>query len=295
MVSLFRAEWQKTVGHRWATGFLIWIFPVGAAAFVVLMGVLALISESMRDSLVWETPLWTTTMISAWTFPNNLFGRMFLIGYTAFVFGGEYQWGTWKNTVPRRKRAALIGVKFVVLATLVVTAFGLMSIVLGLGRWWHTAVAGVAYGPEMTTAVVGDFLRDYGLQAGLTFVSVLITAVIAALAAMIMRAILGGVMVGLGIAIVEPLTMALMVGVARWLDTASVLHVVRFTPTYNIENITSWVQWDMAFNLLETPFGWFEQTAPVDGVSFSLGVLLAWVVVGIGAILLLFQRQDITT
>lgn len=294
MVELFRAEWQKAVGHRWATGFLIWIFPVGAAAFVVVMGLFAVFSESARDSLVWGEVLWTTTMIEAWTFPNNLFGRMFLIGYTAFAFGGEYQWGTWKNTVPRHRRMALIGMKFVVLSLLVVSAFGMMSIILGLGRWWHTSLAGVAYGPELTNAVVGGFLGDYGLQAGLTFVSVLITAVIAALAAMKMRSILGGVMVGVGIAIVEPLMMAVMFGVARWLDMVSVLHIVRFTPTYNIENIMSWVRQDGPFTLLVTPFELFGQTAPVDSVAFSLAVLCSWVVVGIGGTLLLFQRQDIT-
>ncbi len=295
MVDLFRAEWQKAVGHRWAAGFLIWIFPVGAVGFVITMGVLALFSDSIRAGLVHEAPQWTTTMIFVWSFPNNLFGRMFLLGYTAFLFAGEYQWGTWKNTIPRRHRMALIGIKFLVLALLIVGAFVLMSVIMGVGRWFHAAVAGFPYGPAITGGVVRSFLADYALQAGLTFMSVLITAVIAALAAMAMRSILGGVMVGIGIAIVEPLSLALLLGVARLFDSVTVLHLFRFTPTYNIENISSWINGSTGLNLLKGPFSWFGAVAPVDGIGFSITVLLGWVVVGIATILILFQRQDITS
>jgi hypothetical protein len=38
--SLFRAEWIKIAGNRWVTSALIWIFPVGALAFVAVMSLI---------------------------------------------------------------------------------------------------------------------------------------------------------------------------------------------------------------------------------------------------------------
>ncbi len=289
MVSVLHAEWQKMVGNRWTTGFLIWIFPIGALGVVVLMSVFALLIPSFRDNVSVQS-LWTESFLAPWSFANNLFGRIFLLGFTAVTFAGEYQWGTWKNIVPRQRRGLLIMAKFINVAVLILIAFGLMSLILGFGSGILALIADVSYGPEVTGEVMGEFLGDYALQATLAFVSVIIVSIYAALSAILMRSILGGLLVGIGISIVEPLILGANLWLARLFDSEFFLHLGRFSPFYNIENVNSWVRSDQAVSWLN-PF--FDGNAPVDSMGFSLLVLAAWVGVGIGLVLYLFQRQDI--
>ncbi len=37
MINLFRAEWKKNLGNYRLTSFLVWVYPVGIAAFYLLM------------------------------------------------------------------------------------------------------------------------------------------------------------------------------------------------------------------------------------------------------------------
>ncbi|MCP5096962.1 MAG: ABC transporter permease subunit [Chloroflexi bacterium] len=293
MVNVIRAEWLKMVGNRWTTGFLIWIFPVGALGLVGGMSLMALLSPNVRDNI---TPLlWTNNFMVPWNFANNLFGRTFLLGFTAVTFAGEYQWGTWKNIVPRQQRSRLIVAKFINLVVLILIAFGLMSLIFGFGYGILSRIADVSYGPEVTSKVVREFLSNYALQATLTFISVIIASIYAALSALLMQSILGGVMVGIGVSVAEPLIIPGGMALARMFDRALFLHLGRFSPYYNIANVNSWVHNDQALNWLETSFQQFNQAAPVDSVSFSVLVLATWLLVGIGLVLILFQRQDITT
>jgi hypothetical protein len=294
MVSLLRAEWLKMVGNRWTTGFLIWIFPVGAVGFITIMALLGLLSPSFRENMVMEPQTWTSAFLAPLGFANNVFGRMFLLGFSAVTFAGEFEWGTWKNIVPRQRRGLLILAKFVNLAALILLAFGLMSLLLGFGMGVLTRIAGIPYGPEIAGPVMREFLGDYALQATLAFVSIIIAAVYAALSALLMRSILGGVMVGLGLSIVEPLVFGANLWLARLFDTPLFLHLGRFSPFYNIENVNSWVRSDQALPYLEASFQLFNETAPVDGITFSVAVLAAWLTVGVGLVVFLFQRQDIT-
>jgi len=296
MVNVLRAEWQKMVGNRWTIGFLIWIFPVGALGFVGAMSLFGLLIPSFRDNIQAnmsvEPQRWTNTFLVPWGFTNNLFGRIFLLGFTAVTFAGEYQWGTWKNIVPRQRRGLLIIAKFVNLGALILIAFGLMSVIFGFGYGIMTRIADVTYGPEVTDGVVREFLGDYVLQATLAFISVIIASIYAALSAIMMRSILGGIMVGVGISIVEPLIFGVTLWLARLFDSEIFLHLGRISPFYNIENVNSWVRNDHAVEWL-APL--FSQGAPMDSMSFSVLVLAAWLAVGIGLVLYLFQRQDITT
>ncbi len=295
MLNLYRAELLKIVGNRWVTGFTLWLFPVGALGAVLLLAFLSLVVDDFAAQFFREPPLWTNTMISVWNFPTNILGQMFLIGLTAVTFAGEYQWGTWKNTIPRCRRAALILVKFLALGALVLFAFVLMSLILGLGYGLIAKVGGVSFGPAITQKTLADFARDYGFQAFVSFLTVLITAIYAAFAAMLTRSILGGVMVGLGIVVVEPILSFLLAPLALNYDWAFLLTFMRLTPTYNIGNVTSWVV-EGKSNIITASF--YEAqglTPPADSLGFSLLALTAWVVLGIGLILWLFQRQDINS
>ncbi len=295
MVNVLRAEWLKMIGNKWTTGFLIWIFPVGAFGFVGIMSLLALLIPSFRNNVFMESPLWTSAFLGPWGFANNLFGRTFLLAFTAVTFAGEYQWGTWKNIVPRQRRGLLIMAKFINLGVLILIAFGLMSLILGFGQGLLTLIVDVPYGPEVTGQIVREFLSDYALQATLTFVSVIIASIYAALSAILMQSILGGIMVGVGISIVEPLIFGMTLLLARLFNNARFLHLGRISPFYNIENVNSWVRQDQAINWLDSSFQLFNETTPVDSMGFSVLVLATWLLVGVGLVLFLFQRQDITT
>lgn len=293
MVDVLHAEWQKMVGNRWTIGFLIWIFPVGALGIVVGLSLMALLNPSSRDNLY--LLMWTDAFMAPWSFINNVFGQMFLLGFTAVTFAGEFQWGTWKNIVPRQRRGLLIISKFINLGVLILITFILTSLIFGFGYGILSTIAGEPYGPEMTGEILREFLGDYTLEATLAFVSISITSVYAALAAILMRSILGGVMVGIGISFADPVLFTFSLWLSRVLDRAFFLNLARISPFYNIENIKSWVRNDQAVNWMETSFEMFHEKAPVDSMDFSMLMLASLVLLGIGLVLYLFQRQDITT
>ncbi len=295
MFNLYRAELQKIIGNRWVSGMLLWIFPIGALGVVLFVALLALFIANFDSRFFNEPPLWTSTMISVWAFPTNMLGQMFLIGLTAVTFAGEYQWGTWKNILPRHRRTAVIIIKFLALGTLVVFTFVLMSLIMGLGYGLIAKIAGIEYGPALSAEVVGEFVKDYGLQAVLAFFSVLITGIYAALAAMAMRSILGGVLIGLGIIIIEPVSAFILIPIATFMEQEKILHIIRFTPTYNIDNIRSWVNFDKPSLMFSWIFEANNLTSAHNSVGLSLLVLSIWVVLGIGLIIWLFNRQDISS
>ncbi len=108
-------------------------------------------------------------MLGAWNIPNEMFGRIILIAFTAVIFAGEYQWGTWKNLLPRRRRVPLIVNKFVTLGAFVVVAFGAASLIAGLGMFLPVKIAGGQYGPPLAAALQSDFVRNFAVQAATPF------------------------------------------------------------------------------------------------------------------------------
>src|SRR5690606_8593044 len=294
MVNLFRAEWTKIAGHRWLTSCLIWIFPVGAVGFTVAMSAILLLSESARTSFAADTVTWTETLVGAWSFLNNPLGRLLLIGFTAVMFAGEYQWQTWKNLIPRNRRAALILNKFLALSVFVVFAFALMSVLLTVGMGLLRAIAGASYGPDITAEVLRTTTADYTRSAGLGFLSTLIAAGYAALAGMFSRSILGGVLVAYGLTIAENLSLVALLLIAIFLDFRAIVHLYRFLPGYNLQNLDSWFRIGEPAPL-EIAFSGTDRLVVRDSAEFSALVIAAWVVGLIGLTVYLFRRQDITS
>ena len=286
---LFRAEWRKIIGNRWATGCMIWIFPALAILVTILALLAAAFSSSFREGLSLAPALWTDMAISPWFIPNNPLGRGLLLGFTAVLFAGEYQWNTWKSIVPRSQRVPLILVKFFTVALFVVFAFTLMSILLTLGWGLVSLAAGAPYGPSFGSDVLADFAKDYGLQMLYAFVSTIIAAGIAALAAMLTRSILGSVITGIVITIGETM-LALPLAILAWmLDMDSIMHIYRFLPSYNLLNLFVWLNG-------ETPGGFEMPSGEMvfDSQLFNEAVLVCWVIGLIALTAYLFQRQDIT-
>ncbi|MCZ7540711.1 MAG: ABC transporter permease [Anaerolineae bacterium] len=296
MRDLFRAEWLKIAGNRWVAGCLVWIFPVGALAVILVAGVILLLSSTARQGFRQdEAALWTEQAIGVWSFPNNPVGRLILLGFTAVVFAGEYQWGTWKNIVPRNRRFSLVLVKFVALGVFVVLAFALMSVLWAAGRGVLVRIAGASYGPRITAEVIRDFAGDYALAASLAFTSTIIAAGYAALAGMLTRSILGGVIVGFAVTFAENLSIVVLLLIGWLLDIPKAVLAYRFTPGYNLLNVASWISDKTPSVVRPYESGTHAEIVLSDSLEFSVLVLAAWVV---GLILLtglLFRRQDITS
>jgi ABC-type transport system involved in multi-copper enzyme maturation permease subunit len=289
MGSLFRAEWLKIAGNRRVTLFLVWIFPIVAAAVAVLLPVAVLVSteaHAVFGSEEGAVRLWTELMSKIWSVPNTWFGRMLLIGFATFVFAGEYQWHTWKIIVPRSRRAQLILSKFVVVGAFVLLAFALASLLLAIGTGLAVVIAGGAFG-GLGAANLADLIGDYALWIVLTILSTSVATGYAALAGLYTRSILGGVLIGLAAAMSEQFLLLGLIQLGTWLNNLQVIKWYRFVPSYNVENVTSWIKEGIPSTLL---FGFSS-----DSLAFSLAVLAAWCV-GLAALaVLLFRRQDITS
>jgi ABC-type transport system involved in multi-copper enzyme maturation permease subunit len=297
--NLFHAEWIKIMGNRWVTAFLILIFPVGMFAFVMVMSVLIVLLPSMRDQagtqqLGLDHAAWTERALDAWTIPNSLLGRLLTLAFAVVIFAGEYQWQTWKSIVPRRRRVPLVLNKFLAVAVFVVLAFTLASIIFAVGWGVMVRLAGGTYGPAITGDVVVDFAGDYLQQAWLAFTLTLISANLAALAGMVTRSILGGVLVGVAFTYIEGLSILGLALLAHLLSFPRLIELYRLTPSYNVANAQSWFTRGQAVgvqagNLLGSDFSNFS-----DGLTFSAVLLVVWVVALIGLTAYLFQKQDIT-
>ena len=289
LAKLFKAEMYKIIGNRFATGCLIWIFPLMAVALVGLLLFVVLVSAEARENLRAEPPLWTETMLGAWNIPNNPFGRLLLLGFTAVLFGGEYQWNTWKSIVPRSQRVSLLLIKFLAVGIFVVLAFGLTSILWAGGQWFVLAVIDANYGPAVNSEVLSDFAQDYALQAITTFVSVIIAAGYAAVAAIITRSILGSVVVGFVLTLAEGFSILALFLVVWLIGDERILHLYRLTPTYNLINVSTWVNEHRAAGF-EMP----SEEMIYDNLMFSLVILAIWMIGLIASTTFFFQQQDIT-
>jgi ABC-type transport system involved in multi-copper enzyme maturation permease subunit len=293
MANLLSAEWKKVIRNYRLTGFLVWVFPVGIGAFYVLMLVSVLIDRRIAEGML-TTGFnnWTENALGIWTwinnYPLNILGRMLPLAFMSTVFASEYQWGMWKNLVPRARRPALIFSKFVVLVTVLMISLITTSIVSAVGLWLGHLAVGAAYGPRVTSAVLGDFLPTYLQQVGISLVSLVILAGGAAIAAILTRSILGGLLIGLGFSVIDPLTLVGLSLMAKILDNPGLINAYRVMPSYNQLNAQAWMQLHMAY----LPGPGF--THP-PSLAFSLVVLLVWAVGLVLLAIYAFSRQDISS
>ncbi len=295
MRDLFRAEWLKIAGNRWVASCLIWIFPVMGIALPIVMGLILTLSSAARESFRQsESTQWTDNAVGVWSIPNNPIGRLILLGFTAVVFAGEYQWQTWKNVVPRNRRVLLILIKFLALGVFVVVAFVLMSILWTLGWGLLTVIADIPYGPRITGEVLQEFAEDYVLAAGLAFTSTIISAGYAALAGMLTRSILGGVLVGFGLTLAEGFSILALLLIGWFTHFPEIVNGYRYLPFYNLINVSSWLTDNKPATMRPYETGDYSHIFFSDSLAFSIAVLAVWVVGLITLTAVLFRRQDIT-
>ncbi|MDL1886034.1 transketolase family protein [Anaerolineae bacterium CFX8] len=123
----------------------------------------------------------------------------------------------------------------------------------------------------------------------------IIAAGYAALAGMLTRSILGGVIVGFAVTFAENLSIVVLLLIGWLLDIPKAVLAYRFTPGYNLLNVASWISEKAPSVVRPYESGTHAEIVLSDSLEFSVLVLAAWVV---GLILLtglLFRRQDITS
>lgn len=289
MIDLFRAEWRKIIGNRMSTGVLILVFPVGAAAILMLSIVLALLSSEFRASVAAHPPTWMDEFLFSWNVVNSEIGRLLVLAFAAIVFAGEYQWGTWKNVVPRRERVSLILIKFVAVSVFVLASFTAMSIIIGIGAGVVVAIAGGQYGPPLTGDVLGAFAHTYLLQASVAFTSALIASGYTALAAILTRSIIGSTVIGLVITFGELVILAALALLSFLLHVPSLTNGYLLTPGYNLSNISQWSSESTGYSV-----GVGDGTLGPLSLGVSLVIVAVWAIGLILLTTLAFRRQDLT-
>ncbi|MBN1562200.1 MAG: hypothetical protein JXA10_00045 [Anaerolineae bacterium] len=299
MLQLFYAEWIKIVGNRWRAAFLLWIFPVGTLAFVIVIATLLAIAPLFTDAdVTGEMDMdhlnWADQAISAWSVPTNLFGRMLVLGLASLVFAGEYQWQTLKMVVPHAHRAKLVVIKFVAIAFAIIVAFTLMSLILMVGAFIFAAVGGGDIGPKVTGAALAQFGEEYLQKASLAFMLAIVSANFAALTAMLTRSVLGGMLVGVFFTFIEGLSVVGLVLVAHLFDQPRLVYLYRLTPSYNVDNINSWLNNNRPTTDNQALQQLTELFDFADDIYFSTVILAMWVVGLVALTAYLFHKQDLT-
>lgn len=290
MYNLFRAEWRKIGGNYPVMFFLIWIFPIGAIITSALtLLILSALPADIRTSGELGAITWHETMLSAWSVPSGQLGRLLGLAFTAVVFAGEFQWGTWKNILTRSNRIRLLIAKFATICAYMLVTFVLMSFILLAGGALISLSLGRPYG-DLNGEVLSNFAVDYAFRAFIALVVTLVGAGYAAVAAIFTRSILGGVVVGVVAVIVEGLAPLLLLAFGNLIRQPQLTALYQLLPNYNIDNISAWITTGQPLNMPS-----LMRYAEGNPLALSVIIVALWVISLIGLTFYLFQRQDITT
>lgn len=294
MLNLLYAETKKTLLNIKTTSFLVWIFPVGIGVFHLLAILAALPADKSFavDLLSAGSGRWTTDALAIWgmisSFPTNIFGRILPLAFMAVMFAGEYQWGMWKNLAPRSRRAFLILSKFAVLTAVLVASFLLTSLVAVAGQAAVRKLTFLGYDPVPTGAVLTAFATEYLQTIFLGIISLLILAGAAALAAILTRSVLAGMLLGFGFSMLDTVSLFILFMLGNLFHRPELIGLFRFTSSYNLANAMAWLHTGAAY-VPEVPGFTGTPTLP-----FSLVMLFLWAGGLIALAVWAFRRQDIT-
>ena len=128
------------------------------------------------------------------------------------------------------------------------------------------------------------------MQVVVTFVGTLIVAAYAALIAMYSRSIIASLLLSIGVSILEFSTSLLLLLLSQVLERPELVNLIVATPTYNLENVRSWVTDGVGSN-----FGGFPGFTAVPPMWGSILILLMWLVGLLAGTAVLFRRQNINS
>ncbi len=291
MVDLVRAEWLKIIRNVRLTTSLVWVFPI-AAATILTVGIIVNMIEGEISGYM-SLSRWPQDFIGIWAFinrfPANVFGRMLPLAFMATFFAGEFEWGTWKNVVPRSRRVKLVLAKLVALTGVILLTLALTSIVIVLFQWVGHQIIDLPYEPAFTMAAISEALGTYLVEALIAMLSLFLLASFAALAAFITRSVLGSLLLSFGFSVAELLSLGLLALFSLWFDRPKLVEAYRFMPSFNFENLRAWFVEGHSY--VDIPFGVTIEAGAAESavwIGLWIAVITFWAVST-------FRRQDITT
>jgi ABC-2 type transport system permease protein len=296
MLNLYRAEWRKALSNYKVTSFLVWIIPVGIFAFYLVMIILSMFEKTFEAGVVYfGTGDWTADSLNSWdmiiAFPANVFARLLPLAFMAVVIAGEYGWRTWKNTVPRAERWKLILAKLAALVSLLMLALLLSALISAVAPATGHRIHGLEYGPDITAAGLGTFLLNTVQTAFITLLALIILAGYAAISSLVTRSILGGLLAGFGISMLDSLALPLLGLIGNIIHRPELVRLYPYTPSYNLSNLQSWLLHGHAVETFT-----IGVSMPTAGWNFwgSALILALWIFALIACALHIFQQQELT-
>jgi hypothetical protein len=281
MLDALSAEALKLTRHK-ATWFLVWLYPIGLLLIFALLITGGVVSTSTPGHPSLEEWLRETAMV--WAAPSNTLGRYLLAAFVAVAFAGEYGWNTWKLIVPHRTRASLITAKFAVILLLLIAAYTLGALVSVLGSWLEDVATGDTIPSGIT---VGGLLRVHGETALASLAPGLITIGYAALASVLTRSTIAGLVIAIVAITVEQLFFN-FAPVFSMKAPGLVWTLYHILPGYHFANLSSWIGSGAALSVPLPRSG----TVSLSWMA-SAGAASAWVAALAGATFASFGRQDL--
>lgn len=269
LLDAIRAEAFKLTRNRWT---LFWAFGLAPVATLVIGVADASLARSMNAIIAPASPV--RNFLGALATPANMLVQLLLIAGASVMFAGEYRWQTWRAIVPRSRRSALIGAKFLVFA-----GFASASMIACAAMGFV-----VANYEQVVLHVPATWPRQgsgLGAALGLGFVAslgqALVAGGLAALTAVATRSMLASV--------IAPLVLL----------AGAQLAATR------VDLTTAHAEWALLPNLAAQGLREAGAKAMLDpdavGVQLAApgaAALLVYVVALMGLTLLVFQRQDLT-
>ncbi|MEJ2013012.1 MAG: hypothetical protein P8X64_12420 [Anaerolineales bacterium] len=296
MLDLYRAEWRKALANYRTTSFLVWIIPVGVFAFYLVLIILSMFEQTFEAGVVYfGTGDWTADSLNSWNmiieFPSNVFTRLLPLAFIAVVIAGEYGWRTWKNTTPRAERWKLLLAKLAALVSLVMFALVLTALISAVAPAAGHRIHGLEYGPGFSAAILGPFLLDTARTALITLLALVILAGYAAISSLVTRSILGGLLAGFGISMLDSLALPLLGLIGSLIHRPELVRLYPYAPSYNLSNLQSWLLHGHAVETFT-----IGVSMPTSGWDFwgSALILALWICALTGLAVLIFQHQDLT-
>ena len=291
-IGALKAEWIKIARNYKFNSFLVWILPIGMLAFYLIMIVGGLLLKAPPEEMIYGCDgQWTENVYGIWNFliafPGGIFGRILPLAFFAVVFAGEYQWGTWKNLIPRNNRLILLISKGTVSVLAVVSSILITAPISAGGQAILCKIGGATYGPAISAGVIGQFLGTFLLKSLVGGLALLMVLGFAALASILSRSVLGGFLGGFGFSLLELFSLGVLILLQNIFNNPSIVNFYRFMPGYNIENLQSWF-------FHGTGYGGELLGMAVEISQWqSLAVMAGWIIIPFAIAVYAFRRQDL--
>jgi len=289
MMMTIQAEYLKTIRHKWMVGFTLYIFPVGILAFGVTIALLVMLGAD-RGALFRDTSSfgWDTIAMGSWRMTLDAVAQVLLMVFAANVFANESKWNTWKNIVSREQRWRLFLAKLIVVLGLIFVTFNVMALLTGIGSQFFALATDLPLRPDFADRI-GTFIPDYLQTMSVSMIGVSMAMMYAIFATTFTRSVIASVIIGYGVRIFEMVARTLFFVLENFFNITGLVDLYRFTPSYNLDNIQSWLDHGRAFDLEVN----IDRVVTGFSLETSLLILAVIFILLVTASIQIFNRRDV--